>query len=61
MFFPERGYVQITDKGKNHSAGLTVRDLEKEFTLLDFYKQEAPKFKCNTVTENITKCGVTDK
>ena len=38
--FPERGLVQITEKGKNHSATLTVRDLENESSLFDFYKQE---------------------
>lgn len=38
--FPERGQVQITDKGKNHSSNLTVRDLENESSLFDFYKQE---------------------
>jgi restriction system protein len=38
--FPERGHVQITEKGKNHSANLTVRDLENESSLFDFYKQE---------------------
>ena len=38
--FPERGLVQITEKGKNHSATLTVGDLENESSLFDFYKQE---------------------
>lgn len=38
--FPQRGLVQITDKGKNHTATLTVRDLENESSLFDFYKQE---------------------
>lgn len=38
--FPQRGLVQITEKGKNHSATLTVRDLENESSLFDFYKQE---------------------
>lgn len=38
--FPERGHVQITEKGKNHSETLTVRDLENESSLFDFYKQE---------------------
>lgn len=38
--FPERGHVQITEKGKNHSATLSVRDLENESSLFDFYKQE---------------------
>ncbi|MER0440086.1 restriction endonuclease [Emticicia sp. W12TSBA100-4] len=38
--FPQRGFVQITEKGKNHSATITVRDLENESSLFDFYKQE---------------------
>lgn len=40
VFFPERGHVQITEKGKNHTTNLSVRDLENESTLFDFYKQE---------------------
>ncbi|MEI7675893.1 MAG: restriction endonuclease [Bacteroidales bacterium] len=40
VFFPERGTVQITEKGKNHSLSLSVRDLENESSLFDFYKQE---------------------
>jgi restriction system protein len=40
IFFPERGQVQITEKGKNHSATLTLTDLENENSLFDFYKQE---------------------
>lgn len=40
IVFPQRGFVQITEKGKNHSATLTVRDLENESSLFDFYKQE---------------------
>ena len=40
IFFPARGLVQITDKGRNHSATLTVRDLEDESSLFDFYKHE---------------------
>ena len=38
--FPQRGFVQITDKGKGHSATITVRDLENESSIFDFYKQE---------------------
>ena len=38
--FPERGFVKITDKGKNHSSNLTVRDLENESSLFEFYKHE---------------------
>lgn len=38
--FPERGHVQITEKGLNHTASLTVRDLENDSSLFEFYKQE---------------------
>jgi len=51
VFFPERGYVQITEKGKGHSASLTVRDLENESSLIDFYKQETPKSNTSTIPE----------
>lgn len=37
--FPERGLVQITEKGKNHESTLTISDLENESSLIDFYKQ----------------------
>jgi restriction system protein len=40
VWFPTRGHVQITEKGKNHNSNLSVRDLENESTLFDFYKQE---------------------
>jgi restriction system protein len=40
IFFPERGQVQITEKGKNHSSKLTLTDLENESSMFDFYKQE---------------------
>lgn len=52
VFFPQRGHVQITEKGKNHSATLTVRDLENESSLFDFYKQEKPKPNIDTVIQN---------
>lgn len=38
--FPERGLVKITEKGKNHTSILTVRDLENENSLFEFYRQE---------------------
>ena len=43
LIFPERGHVQITEKGKNYSLTLNVRDLENESSLFDFYKQEKDK------------------
>lgn len=38
--FPQRGLVKITEKGKSHSATLSVRDLEDESSFFDFYKQD---------------------
>jgi len=49
--FPQRGFVQITEKGKNHSATLTVRDLENESSLFDFYKQEKGSVTVNNKTQ----------
>ncbi|HMP31159.1 MAG TPA: restriction endonuclease [Saprospiraceae bacterium] len=46
--FPERGLVQITEKGKSYSVTLSVRDLENESSLFTFYKQE----KISNSTEN---------
>ncbi|HQY20042.1 MAG TPA: restriction endonuclease [Ignavibacteria bacterium] len=51
VYFPERGHVQITEKGKNHSSDLSVKDLENESTLFDFYKQE----KRNSLSEDKIK------
>jgi restriction system protein len=51
ILFPERGLVQITEKGKKHSATLTVRDLENESSLFDFYKQEKEAFKQDELDE----------
>ena len=34
--FPQRGLVKITEKGKSHSATLSVRDLEDESSFFDF-------------------------
>ena len=37
---PQRGLVQITEKGRNHSPNLTVRDLENEESFFEFYRPE---------------------
>ncbi len=50
IFFPERGHVQITENGKSHSSNISVRDLENEGSLFDFYKQE----KQNSIENNKT-------
>lgn len=51
IFFPERGLVQITEKGKTYSTGLSIRDLENESSLIDFYKQEQSNKKENRKNE----------
>ena len=43
IFFPERGLVQITEKGMNHSSSLSLDELESENSLIDFYKEEKSK------------------
>jgi restriction system protein len=53
--FPERGHVQITEKGKAHSSSLSLKDLENEDTLLDFYRQEKQSIiEGNTLKSNIS-------
>ena len=54
IFFPERGLVQITEKGKAHSSSLSLKDLENENTLFDFYKQE----KQNKISEGKMKFDI---
>lgn len=43
LHYPKRGHVQITDKGKAQNKTLTLKDLEEEASLLDFYKPEDNK------------------
>ena len=50
--FPERGFVEITEKGKNHSKSITVRDLENENSIFDFYKQEKSS-NSNSLPDNL--------
>ncbi len=51
VFFPQRGYVQITEKGRGHSTSLSLKDLENETSLLHFYKQESPKSNMSVISE----------
>ncbi len=37
---PQRGQIKITEKGINHVGNLTVRDLENESSLFDFYTSD---------------------
>jgi restriction system protein len=44
IIYPERGMVQITEKGKKSiNEQLLLRDIEGETTLLDFYTEEKAK------------------
>ena len=52
IMFPERGLVKITEKGLNHSANISVNDLENEKSLFTFYNQE--KNDINSSNKNIS-------
>ncbi|MEI6758530.1 MAG: restriction endonuclease [Chlorobium sp.] len=44
IFYPERGMVQITEKGKNSTNGqLHLKDIQGETTFFDFYTDEKNK------------------
>jgi restriction system protein len=49
--FPKRGLVQITDKGESHREKLTLKQLENETDISDFYKEE--KIKKGVKTEEV--------
>jgi restriction system protein len=41
--YPQRGYVQITEKGSQHKNNLTLKDVEEDSGLLSFYNEEKSK------------------
>lgn len=41
--YPERGHVQITEKGLSQKKQLSLKDLEEEKSILDFYQNENEK------------------
>ena len=43
IHYPSRGHVQITDKGVSQKTQLSLKDLEDETSILDFYKTENEK------------------
>ena len=48
IIYPERGMVQITDKGKNANSGeLQLNDVTGETNFLDFYSDEKTKSSSN--------------
>jgi restriction system protein len=53
IHYPERGHVQITEKGKNQQSGLTLKEVEEDGDMLSFYTEENSKGKPNS--SNIQK------
>lgn len=43
IHYPSRGHVQITDKGILQKTQLSLKDLEEETSILDFYQTENEK------------------
>ncbi len=41
--YPQRGYVQITEKGLQHKNNLTLKDIEEGSSLFSFYNEEKSK------------------
>jgi restriction system protein len=47
IHYPERGNVQITEKGKNQQSNLTLKEVEEDGDMLSFYSEENSKGKSN--------------
>ncbi|MDK2770768.1 MAG: restriction endonuclease [Flavobacterium sp.] len=43
IHYPERGHVQITEKGLNQKSGLTLKEVEEDSNILNFYTEENSK------------------
>lgn len=43
IHYPERGHVQITKKGLNQKNGLTLKKVEEDSNILNFYTEENSK------------------
>lgn len=43
VHYPKRGMVQITEKGKKQTRKLTLKDIEAESGLFQFYQEESKK------------------
>ena len=41
--YPERGNVKITEKGLNHKSTLSLKDIEEDSNILNFYREENSK------------------
>ena len=45
IVYPERGLVKISEKGLNHKSRLTLREVEDDSNILNFYTEENTKKK----------------
>ena len=43
IVYPERGNVKITEKGLNHKSTLSLKNIEEDSNILNFYKEENSK------------------
>ena len=61
IHYPERGNVQITEKGKKQQSKLTLKEVEEDSNLLNFYKEENLKNKTqNSSIEKIKNASPQD-
>lgn len=49
IHYPERGNVQITEKGKDQQSKLTLKKIEEDSNLLNFYTEEITKGKSTDI------------
>lgn len=60
LHYPERGYVQITDKGQEQSSKLTLKEVEGGSDFLDFYSEEQSKNNSKNVIKEIRNASPQD-
>lgn len=62
LFYPKRGMVQITEKGKKQKEQLKLSDIEEENNFFDFYSDEKTKgITNNTEIKNSTPQDLIDR
>jgi restriction system protein len=59
IHYPERGHVQITEKGKIQKNKLTLKEVEEDSNILNFYTEENSKIKSKDI-ENIKNASPQD-
>lgn len=59
--YPERGYVKITEKGKQQANQLTLKQLEETSSVLEFYKEEDRASEDIKSTRNATPQDLIDQ